>query len=112
MHDALANRYNNFESYKDRKSFYLSRRWRRFRHEVLRRDHYECVECNKHGRLTTDLKLHNNRRGLEVDHIIELEKRPDLAYDMNNLQTLCVNCHNKKHNRFQKSEKKFKDEKW
>lgn len=104
--------YNNFKTYRDRKRFYLSRKWRRFRHEVLKRDHYECVACNEEGRLTTDLHLPNNRRGLEVDHKIELEKRPDLAFEMDNLQTLCVNCHNKKHGRFQKAQNKFNDEKW
>ncbi|WP_434556690.1 HNH endonuclease [Staphylococcus delphini] len=43
----------------------------------------------------------------------ELDSNPDLAYDMDNLVTLCVSCHNKKHNRYQKG-KPFpkKETKW
>jgi len=32
----------------------------------------------------------------QVDHVIPLASRPDLAYDWTNLQSLCVPCHARK----------------
>ncbi|HAR0336044.1 TPA: HNH endonuclease, partial [Enterococcus faecium] len=53
---------------------------------------------------------------LEVDHIKELEYHPDLALDINNLRTLCKDCHNKRHNRMkyrgQQKKRKWDDEWW
>ena len=90
------------------KGFYSNAKWRKTRLKVLARDHFECVMCNAEGRLTI-----NQKQSLEVDHIKELDSHPDLAYDMDNLVTLCVSCHNKKHNRYQKG-KAFpkKETKW
>lgn len=62
---------------------YRSARWRALRLEVLRRDDFKCTQCGTRGRL-------------EVDHVIPIRKRPDLAYDMSNLQSLCASCHTKK----------------
>lgn len=44
------------------------------------RDGWACVTCGAVGRL-------------EVDHIKPIKTHPELAYDLANLQTLCVNCH-------------------
>lgn len=89
--------------------FYLTGDWRRKRKEILARDHYECQQCKREGRVTT-----NDDAVLEVDHIKELKYFPELAMDNDNLQTLCKECHNKKHGRMnfrggQKS-KKWNDE--
>ncbi|WP_087652376.1 HNH endonuclease signature motif containing protein [Acetobacter pasteurianus] len=46
-----------------------------------RKSHPFCVECLKLG-------IHNTSH-LQVDHIIPLEKRPDLKYEDTNLQVLC-----------------------
>lgn len=61
-----------------------SKRWRALRLQALRRDGFRCVQCGAHGRL-------------EVDHIKRI-KPPDFvgAYDLENLQTLCVSCHSRK----------------
>jgi 5-methylcytosine-specific restriction protein A len=32
----------------------------------------------------------------QVDHIIPLDQRPDLAYNLDNLQGLCTFCHSRK----------------
>jgi len=48
-----------------------------------RRDDWKCVQCG-------------SRHRLEVDHIAPLRDRPDLAFDLANLQTLCGPCHGKK----------------
>lgn len=46
-------------------------------------------QCNSCGR--SDLPL-------DVDHIKKRGSRPDLKYDLNNLQLLCRSCHAKKDN--------------
>ncbi|PTH16537.1 hypothetical protein BU607_08410 [Staphylococcus auricularis] len=94
--------------------FYKSKQWRDVREQVLKRDNYECQACKRQGKVTTiDRSKH---KSLDVDHILELESHPELAYDMDNLETLCVSCHNKKHNRYQSKWKmkneNLKDEKW
>ena len=79
--------------------------------EILERDHYECQECKRNGKLTTQYDAI-----LEIDHIKELDKYPELAWDNDNLQTLCRSCHNKKHKRFEFKEstrkRKWQDEWW
>ena len=60
-----------------------SRRWRALRLEALRRDGFGCIQCGARGRL-------------EVDHIQPVRTRPDLAYSLENLQTLCPRCHSRK----------------
>ncbi len=93
------------------KGFYSNAKWRKTRLKVLARDHYECVMCNAEGRLTI-----NQKQSLEVDHILELENRPDLAYELSNLRTLCKFHHNKRHGRFEHNpnnrKNKFNDENW
>lgn len=95
-----------------RRRFYLSSQWQRIRKEVLERDHYECQWCASEGRLTTQADS-----VLEVDHIKELEYYPEHALDKDNLRTLCKECHNKRHERFQfkgkaKKERKFREDEW
>ncbi|EMF0043924.1 HNH endonuclease [Enterococcus hirae] len=94
-----------------RARFYGSTEWRKLRSQCLERDHYECQWCKAEGRLTTQ---HDSI--LEVDHIKELEYHPNLALDINNLRTLCKDCHNKRHNRMkyrgQQKKRKWDDEWW
>ena len=93
------------------KGFYSNAKWRKTRLKVLARDHFECVMCNAEGRLTI-----NQKQSLEVDHIKELEIRPDLAYELSNLRALCKFHHNKRHGRFEHNpnnrKNKFNDEQW
>ncbi|PEU72993.1 alpha/beta hydrolase, partial [Bacillus thuringiensis] len=44
----------------------------------------------------------------------ELEHHPELALEIDNLETVCVDCHNKEHGRtFEKKPNKWEnDEKW
>ncbi|MBC1420103.1 HNH endonuclease [Listeria fleischmannii] len=92
-------------SQEERLSFYKSKEWRRMREFILKRDNHECQECKRNGKVTTDERL-------DVDHLLELEDYPELALEPTNLETKCVTCHNKKHNRFVKKENKWDDEKW
>lgn len=63
---------------------YRSKRWKSVRFLTKRRDGWKCVKCGASG------------VRLEVDHIKAIRDAPDLAYDMDNLQTLCVPCHSRK----------------
>ena len=58
------------------------RPWRRLRDKVFLRDNYTCRSC---GQVTMDL---------ECDHIINTAKGG--TDDLDNLQSLCIDCHKKK----------------
>lgn len=66
--------------------FYHTSAWRRIRVQALQRDHYLCQACLKNNRFT---------KATEVHHIKELEDHPELALDLDNLQSLCWDCHEK-----------------
>ncbi|HDT6575772.1 TPA: HNH endonuclease [Bacillus cereus] len=69
--------------------FYKHRYWaKHIRLQALERDNYECQSCKRLGKY---------RKGRNVHHIKELRDRPDLAYILSNLETLCIQCHNKEH---------------
>jgi 5-methylcytosine-specific restriction endonuclease McrA len=51
-------------------------RWPALRLQALRRDGWRCVKCGSRVRL-------------EVDHILPVRDRPDLAFELSNVQTLC-----------------------
>ena len=69
-------------------AFYDSPHWRRLREAILRRDGYRCRECARFGRI---------RQATTVHHIQHLEARPDLAYEPDNLVSLCAACHARAH---------------
>lgn len=102
------------ETHEQRAMFYNSQEWRELREQALARDNYECQWCKAEGRVTTTDAI------LEVDHIKELEYHPELAMELDNLRTLCKDCHNKRHHRMNYSTQKFKrkhnrwesDERW
>lgn len=60
-----------------------SRRWRKVR-EIKISAHPLCEYCGAAGE--------------QVHHIAGLAERPDLAYDMDNLATVCTGCHAKLEN--------------
>ncbi|WP_218037266.1 HNH endonuclease [Reyranella soli] len=59
-----------------------TKRWRALRLQALRRDGWRCVQCGKPGR--------------EVDHIKPVRSHPELAFVLDNLQTLDARCHTRK----------------
>jgi len=82
-------RYDTVRNREDKqyREIYHSTRWRKLRRQVLLRDDYMCLACLKEGRYRT----------AEVaDHIVELRDDISKAYDMDNLQSLCHECHNRK----------------
>lgn len=58
---------------------------RKLRHEVFKRDGYRCRECGSS----------KDETSLEIDHIVPVAKGG--TNDIDNLQTLCRECNQKKH---------------
>lgn len=74
--------------------FYGSDAWHRARQLALQRDGGMCQECMRRYR---DGLIRKPHRADMVHHIIPREQRPDLALDLNNLESLCNTCHNRAH---------------
>lgn len=93
-----------YKTLEQKRKFYDSKEWKQIREEVKRRDNYECQECKRNGSVTVDLNEYSEsakrkKIALVVDHIKELEDHPELALELDNLETLCVMHHNYKHDR-------------
>lgn len=82
------NKYNKSRDPKY-KNFYNSKPWKQLKEKKLSAEQYQCEECS--------------RLAVEVHHIkpIQTEEGWGLRLDYDNLEALCVNCHNKRHKRFQ-----------
>ena len=74
--------------------FYRSSEWRILSRKRLQDDGYKCVKC---GKIAS-----------EVDHIkpIQTPEGWERRLDYDNTQSLCLECHNEKHNRFKKKRRK------
>ncbi|WP_093046517.1 HNH endonuclease [Thalassobacillus cyri] len=88
--------------------FYQSKAWRDLRTAALKRDNYECQECKRQGRVEPAQNVH---------HIKEVKQFPQLALILDNLEAICINCHNKEHKRLEKYIRKKKpkflnEERW
>ncbi|MDE5884980.1 MAG: HNH endonuclease [Oscillospiraceae bacterium] len=69
-------------------TFYKSSAWKRKRSLILKRDGYQCQDCKRYGRI---------RQAVTVHHIQHLDEYPELAFQSDNLISLCAECHNKRH---------------
>ncbi len=96
----------------NRLAFYSTKEWRWTRREVRKRDNNECQECKRRGLVTTDKTRADKRKRLDVDHIKELKDYPELCLSMENLETLCIPCHNVKRNKGKDKERIWNDERW
>ena len=74
--------------------FYNSREWRVLSRSRLQHDNYKCLSCGMFAS--------------EVDHIIPIQTPQgwEKRLDFENLQSLCIQCHNEKHGRFSKRDKR------
>ena len=79
--------YDNTLRAKDRQKIYNTKRWKQVRDTVRVRDCFMCQECKRNGIDTI---------GVECDHIVELSDDVSKAYDVDNVELLCVSCHSKK----------------
>jgi len=78
--------YNRYTRDEDNKSFYNSQAWRRLSRLQLQREPL-CAECMKTGRITP----------AEITDHIQPIRDGGTRLDLENLQSLCRACHNKKH---------------
>ena len=112
--------------------FYQSRAWRALRLKALKRDNYECQECKRQGRVYStpvdargvalpsgdkrENNKNNNKKSLHVHHKKEVKDYPELALVLDNLETLCQQCHNDMHDRLKDYNKKkqpfINEERW
>ena len=81
-------------AYKESKPFYHSRAWKHVRQMALARDQGMCQDCM--DRFRAGYGIRPNRADM-VHHIIPIDERPDLALNLDNLRSLCNECHNKAH---------------
>ena len=72
---------------RERDRFYSSARWMRFRRVYLF-DNPACLDCMAEGVYTPSYIPH---------HIIDRLTCPELAYDTDNLMSLCNACHSRRH---------------
>lgn len=98
-----------YKTPKQKKKFYNSKAWKKLRLEALDRDNNECQVCKRQGKF---------QHGQNVHHIKEIEFYPKLALELDNLEAICINCHNIAHGRNihklrpQSDKPKWDDEKW
>jgi hypothetical protein len=63
-----------------------TREYRHWRNAVLKRDNFQCTQCNK-----SKVRLH-------AHHIQSFTLFPELRFEVDNGITLCVPCHTKREN--------------
>lgn len=73
------------------KKIVISDRFGGFKQMVLERDNFSCVQCN----MTENEHIEKFGEGISIDHIDRNRKNNT----MDNLQTLCLDCHRKKDNK-------------
>ena len=78
---------------------YKGARWLALRARALARDHHECQWCAAEGKVVPATTVH---------HILPAEQFPAQAYDLDNLVSLCRECHEAHHGRAPKDcDKRF-----
>jgi 5-methylcytosine-specific restriction endonuclease McrA len=98
--------------------FYKSKEWKQLRLEAMKRANYECGHCKRMGKVTTrnTINKYGRKTKMDVNHIKPVRLYPHLALDLDNLEYLCVDCHNKadgKDQMLKKHEPKFmNEERW
>lgn len=76
------------------KDFYNSPEWQDERTAALRRDHFECQRCN--GNFISPIQEIEKVKlttAIEVHHKQSLKEHPELCLVLDNLVSLCHECH-------------------
>ncbi len=71
-------------------------RWKAAKRAAHERDGWACV-----GQLVAECT--GDAGPIEADHVTRLEDAPHLAFELDNLQTLCVPCHKQKEREYAES---------
>ncbi|MDT2240900.1 HNH endonuclease signature motif containing protein [Paenibacillus larvae] len=83
-----ARTYDKYKRNKEARDFYNSSAWKKCRTAVLIRDHHLCQKCLKQKKITQADMVH---------HIVHLTDDWSKGLDMDNLESLCLSCHNEEH---------------
>lgn len=68
--------------------FYKSKEWQRTAQLARQQQHNECQRCKARGYFSPCEIVHHKKY---------LRARPDLALSLENLECLCLDCHNEEH---------------
>lgn len=79
----------------ERKKIYQTERWRRLRAVKVSMNPL-CELCEKDGKVTPAEDVHHIRSFMRTDDPVQ---RNFLAYDFDNLMSLCKKCHQEIHNK-------------
>jgi len=97
--------------------FYKCREWMELKEKVLKKNHYECMECKKKGRITRADTVHHVRHVKDWPELALSERyMDDKGRQKKNLIPVCKACHNKLHPEKRKKNKKsckfMNEERW
>lgn len=87
--------YLNEAKRKERQKIYSTTRWRRLRLLKLNNSPL-CEVCTSEGRITTATEVHHI---ISFTDFVEQSDRERYAFDYDNLQSICKQCHQKEHAR-------------
>ena|SRR3990167_8188143 len=65
----------------NKKKIFRSLKYKLWRNAIFKRDNWTCQKCNQIG------------GKIQADHIKRWSDYPELVFDLNNGQTLCLKCH-------------------
>ena len=113
---------SEYKTKEQKVKFYSSYGWKQLSKKIKERDNYECQECKRQGLVFVD-DNRLNRKGkkkiqMVTHHIKDLENDAEVAWDEDNLETICVRHHEAEHARYNmkrwepKVNRFYSDEKW
>lgn len=76
--------------------FYTSKDWRDFRMNLIRQRGCVCARCGQTFEDLSRLIGHHSPVELTIDNVHD----PAVSLNPNNIEILCLDCHNQEHNRF------------
>ena len=106
-----------YKTESEKRKFYRSKDWTVLRQQALARDNHECQQCKREGKVHVDsVKVTGERKSIQlnVHHKKEIEYHPELALELDNLETVCLRCHNRIHDKLFLVSKanEWDDERW
>ena len=73
-------------------SFYKGREWKRCQADYMTKVNHLCERCKREGKYVPAAIVHH-----KIHLTTENMKDPAIAYGFDNLEALCLDCHNKEH---------------
>lgn len=85
----------------DIQKIYNTAKWKKIR-EAYFQTHPLCEECLSNGKTVPAVEVHHIR---EISNGTTIEEMQDIAYNSNNLMSLCVECHHNIHTKRRRMKK-------